>query len=48
MGGVILQFVAALLGTLLLSFMIMDGKGNEIRFDRKGIVWSMGAGLWVG
>ena len=48
MGGVILQFVAALLGTLLLSAMIMDGKASEIFYDNKGITWSVGAGLWVG
>ena len=48
MGGVVLQFVAALLGTLLLSIMILHGKGHEIHYDRKGLLWSTGAGLWVG
>lgn len=48
MGGVILQFVAALLGTLLLGSMIANGKASEIHYDKKGLLWSMGAGLWVG
>lgn len=48
MGGVILQFVAALLGTLLLSIMILRGMGSEIHYDKKGLLWSVGAGLWVG
>lgn len=48
MGGVILQFVAALLGTALLSAMIIDGKGSQIHYDKKGLLWSVAAGLWVG
>eukprot|EP00980_Cylindrotheca_fusiformis_P006797 scaffold1421_cov62-Cylindrotheca_fusiformis.AAC.3 len=46
LGGVILQFVAALLGSLLLGIMMC--RGNAIYYDKKGIVWSVGAGLWVG
>eukprot|EP00980_Cylindrotheca_fusiformis_P001185 scaffold324_cov75-Cylindrotheca_fusiformis.AAC.2 len=46
LGGVILQFVAALLGSLLLGIMMC--RGNAIYYDKKGIVWSIGAGLWVG
>jgi transporter family protein len=48
LGGVILQFVAALLGSLLLSIMICRGMGSEIKYDKKGVSWSIGAGLWVG
>ncbi|KAL3916730.1 MAG: hypothetical protein SGILL_005043, partial [Bacillariaceae sp.] len=48
LGGVILQFVAALLGTLLLLFLLARGKSSEIFYDKWGLIWSVGAGLWVG
>jgi drug/metabolite transporter (DMT)-like permease len=49
LGGVILQFVAALCGTLLLSFLVLiRGKHHDIYYDRWGLIWATGAGLWVG
>jgi uncharacterized membrane protein len=48
LGGVILQFVAALSGTLLLLLIMVRGKSDEIFWDKWGIIWSTGAGLWVG
>ena len=48
LGGVILQFVAALSGTLLLLLIIVRGKSDEIFYDKWGMIWSTGAGLWVG
>jgi transporter family protein len=52
LGGVILQFVAAMLGSvLLLGLAIKERKGNIqeiIYFDYWGILWSMCAGLAVG
>jgi transporter family protein len=51
LGGVVLQFVAALLGTLLLAGILFnagDEAASEIHYDRKGIFWSCAAGLAVG
>lgn len=48
LGGVILQFIAALLGSILLGIMIARGMGSKIHYDKKGLLWSVGAGLWVG
>lgn len=48
LGGVILQFVATSCGTLLLIFLVLRGKANEIFYDKWGLIWSTGAGLWVG
>jgi bacterial/archaeal transporter family protein len=48
LGGVILQFVAALSGTLLLLLIILRGKSREIHYDKWGVIWSTLAGLWVG
>ena len=48
LGGVILQFVAAMLGSLLLGIMILRGNGDKIHCDRVGLWWSVGAGIWVG
>ncbi|KAG7346722.1 EamA-like transporter family protein [Nitzschia inconspicua] len=48
LGGVILQFVAAFSGTLLLLFLLARGKSSEIFWDKWGLIWSVGAGLWVG
>jgi transporter family protein len=47
--GVILQFVAALLGTILLgSLMLGADKSFELHYDRNGLAWSVAAGLAVG
>jgi transporter family protein len=47
--GVILQLVAASLGTLLLaSLMFTADKSFELRYDRNGLIWSVAAGLAVG
>lgn len=47
--GVILQFVAALLGTLLIgSLMLFADKSFELHYDRNGLIWSVAAGLAVG
>jgi transporter family protein len=49
LGGVILQFVAALLGTILLgSLMLGADKSFELHYDRNGLAWSVAAGLAVG
>jgi transporter family protein len=48
LGGVILQFVAALLGSTLLGARFLDRSTDKIHYDRKGLLWSVGAGLWVG
>lgn len=47
--GVILQFVAALLGTGLLAFlMFTSDKTFELHSDKDGIYWACMAGLAVG
>jgi transporter family protein len=50
LGAVILQFVAAVLGTVLMAGMLLtgDAKPSEIRYDRKGLLWSIYAGFSVG
>lgn len=50
MGGVILQIVAALLGTLLLALIAWNDGGMEelLDFDSSGIFWSILAGCAVG
>ena len=45
--GVILQFVAALLGTCLLASLLHRG-GGTLEYDTDGIRWSIMAGLAVG
>lgn len=45
--GVILQFVAALLGTCL-AILTHRGRGGKMDYDRDGIRWSTMAGLAVG
>ena len=45
--GVILQFVAALLGTCLLASLLHRG-GGTLEYDKDGIRWSIMAGLAVG
>ena len=49
LGGVILQFVAAILGTVLLIFIIVrDGGVEDLDWDWDGVQWSVCAGLAVG
>ena len=48
LGAVILQVVAASLGSLLLGLIVCKGGGDDIHYDRKGILWSVCAGLAVG
>ena len=49
LGGVILQFVAALLGlVLLLCIICRHGASEAIDYNKWGILWSVGAGIWVG
>lgn len=49
LGGVILQFVAAILGVFLISFIIIrDGGIEELNYDWHGIQWSICAGIAVG
>jgi transporter family protein len=43
LGGVILQFVAALLGSCLLGL-----SRDKLTFDKKGVLWSVCAGIFVG
>ena len=47
--GVVLQFVAAIFGTVLLgTIIIIDGGTSGLACDRTGIFWSCMAGLAVG
>jgi transporter family protein len=49
LGGVILQFVAAVLGVVLISLIIIrDGGTKELHYDWQGIQWSICAGIAVG
>lgn len=49
LGGVILQFVAALLGSALLAGLVaFPADDTKIHVERPGLVWSVGAGVWVG
>ena len=49
LGGVILQFVAALFGSLLLlALTIKDGGTQRLNYDFMGVVWSCCAGIAVG
>lgn len=52
LGGVILQIVAALLGTILLVALSVNQKSRSvysvIEYDRPGIMWSIFAGVAVG
>jgi transporter family protein len=47
LGGVILQYIAALFGSCLLGFMLLTGK-DELECDKWGIIWSICAGFSVG
>ena len=48
LGGVILQIVAAILGTFLLIFIVAQDGMETLEFDRSGINWSILAGVAVG
>lgn len=49
LGGVILQLIAAVLGILLLTFIIVrDGGTQELEWDWNGVQWSICAGIAVG
>lgn len=49
LGGVVLQFVAALFGSLLLlALTIKDGGMQELNYDCMGLVWACCAGVAVG
>ena len=46
LGGVVLQFVAAIFGSLLLGLVMLHG--NELEFDSTGLFWACMAGVAVG
>mmetsp|Transcript_17483 Transcript_17483/g.24114 ORF Transcript_17483/g.24114 Transcript_17483/m.24114 type:complete len:192 (-) Transcript_17483:612-1187(-) len=48
LGGVVLQFVAALFGSLLLLVIVVKEGMDDVHYDRSGILWSVLAGLAVG
>jgi transporter family protein len=49
LGGVILQLVAACLGSALLAFLVIKEGGSEvIVFDSDGVFWAVMAGVAVG
>jgi bacterial/archaeal transporter family protein len=49
LGGVILQFVAALLGSILLIIIsIQDGGPQTLQWDWQGVQWAVCAGVSVG
>lgn len=49
LGGVVLQFVAAIFGTLLLGAIVLkDGGVSELAYDHAGLFWSCLAGVAVG
>ncbi|KAL7526861.1 hypothetical protein ACHAWF_001939, partial [Thalassiosira exigua] len=49
LGGVVLQFVAALLGTALLASLVAGGgEAFQLQYDYDGLYWSVLAGLAVG
>mmetsp|Transcript_11922 Transcript_11922/g.17805 ORF Transcript_11922/g.17805 Transcript_11922/m.17805 type:complete len:439 (+) Transcript_11922:142-1458(+) len=49
LGGVILQFVAAAFGILLLGCIIAKDRGtSNLNYDRLGLIWSCMAGIAVG
>lgn len=47
LGGVILQIVAMLLGTALLTILLLSGE-ITLQYDKKGVFWACLAGLSVG
>jgi transporter family protein len=49
LGGVVLQFVAALFGTILLVILsIKEGGTCYLNYDKWGLIWSCLAGIAVG
>jgi transporter family protein len=49
LGGVVLQFVAALFGTVLLGVItIKEGGTDYLNYDRMGLIWACAAGIAVG
>ena len=49
LGGVVLQFVAALFGSMLLGvILILDGGTAGLAYDHAGLFWSIMAGIAVG
>ena len=49
LGGVVLQFVAAFCGSLLLGFILWkDGGSDTLQCDNEGIMWAIFAGVAVG
>jgi transporter family protein len=49
LGGVILQFVAALLGSVLLGVLVLQQGGyQDMPCDSSGVFWAVGAGAAVG
>mmetsp|Transcript_11825 Transcript_11825/g.32799 ORF Transcript_11825/g.32799 Transcript_11825/m.32799 type:complete len:234 (-) Transcript_11825:56-757(-) len=48
LGGVILQFVAAILGCVLLSILVLKEGWEDMNYDRSGIFWAIWAGIAVG
>eukprot|EP00522_Entomoneis_paludosa_P014850 CAMPEP_0172451726 /NCGR_PEP_ID=MMETSP1065-20121228/9643_1 /TAXON_ID=265537 /ORGANISM="Amphiprora paludosa, Strain CCMP125" /LENGTH=233 /DNA_ID=CAMNT_0013203695 /DNA_START=140 /DNA_END=841 /DNA_ORIENTATION=- len=48
LGGVILQFIAAILGCLLLSILVVKDGWEEMNYDSSGVFWAIWAGVAVG
>lgn len=50
LGGVILQFVAAVLGASLLLVVVLSAEtsSEKLQYDREGLIWSVCAGVAVG
>ncbi|KAL7537610.1 hypothetical protein ACHAWF_005842 [Thalassiosira exigua] len=48
LGGVVLQFVAAMFGTLLLIAIEIKEGGAHLAYDHAGLMWSCMAGIAVG
>lgn len=48
LGGVILQYVAALFGTCLLGGLVLVDLAMELNYDRMGVIWAVCAGFAVG
>lgn len=48
LGGVILQFVAAAFGTVLLGVIVSMNGASSLKYDHAGLIWSCAAGVAVG
>ena len=48
LGGVLLQFVAALVGSLLLVHQRTSSTAVALKYTKMGLVWAIAAGLSVG